>query len=138
MNSRLDLTAPTAYQGPRTLLKEGPVTKSKSGRKLTMVLCNDIIVLVESRNLYRMVSSPSLSLPPSRYLYFIRANLSLGLIIHSSLWVSFMGMKKVSAGTTVICRNDRNRDALLGHILKYSQSHYMKFKLEKEKTEPFN
>ena len=55
MNRRLDLTAPTAYQGPRTLLKEGPVTKSKSGRKLTMVLCNDIIVLVESRNLYRMV-----------------------------------------------------------------------------------
>jgi len=57
MNSRLDLTAPTAYQGPRTLLKEGTVTKSKSGRKLTMVLCNDIIVLVESRNLYRMVCS---------------------------------------------------------------------------------
>jgi hypothetical protein len=54
--SRLDLTAPTAYQGPRKLLKEGPVTKSKSGRKLQMVLCNDIIVLVESRNLYRMVS----------------------------------------------------------------------------------
>ena len=54
-SSRLDLTAPTAYQGPRTLLKEGTVTKSKSGRKLTMVLCNDIIVLVESRNLYRMV-----------------------------------------------------------------------------------
>ena len=57
MSSRLDLTAPTAYQGPRTLLKEGTVTKSKSGRKLTMVLCNDIIVLVESRNLYRMVCS---------------------------------------------------------------------------------
>jgi hypothetical protein len=54
---RLDLTAPTAYQGPRKLLKEGSVTKSKSGRKLTMVLCNDIIVLVESRNLYRMVRS---------------------------------------------------------------------------------
>jgi hypothetical protein len=60
MSSRLDLTAPTAYQGPRTLIKEGPVTKSKSGRKLTMVLCNDIIVLVESRNLYRMVSPVSL------------------------------------------------------------------------------
>jgi hypothetical protein len=53
--SRLDLTAPTAYQGPRKLLKEGQVTKAKSGRKLQMVLCNDIIVLVESRNLYRMV-----------------------------------------------------------------------------------
>jgi hypothetical protein len=61
--SRLDLTAPTSYQGPRKLLKEGAVTKSKSGRKLQMVLCNDIIVLVESRNLYRMVSPyPSLSL----------------------------------------------------------------------------
>jgi len=54
--SRLDLTAPTAYQGPRKLIKEGVVTKSKSGRKLTLVLCNDILVLIDSRNLYRMVS----------------------------------------------------------------------------------
>jgi hypothetical protein len=53
--SRLDLTAPTAYQGPRRLLKEGIVSKSKSGKKLTLVLCNDILVLIESRNLYRMV-----------------------------------------------------------------------------------
>ena len=41
--------------GPRHLLKEGFVTKAKSGRKLQLVLCNDIIVLLESRNLYRMV-----------------------------------------------------------------------------------
>lgn len=53
---RLDLTAPTAYQGTRKLLKEGHVSKAKSGRKLTMVLCNDILVLIESKNLYRMVS----------------------------------------------------------------------------------
>lgn len=64
---RLDLTAPTAYQGPRKLLKEGAVTKAKSGRKLTMILCNDIVVLVESRNLYRMVGRffllPDLRIP---------------------------------------------------------------------------
>jgi hypothetical protein len=53
---RLDLTVPTQYQGGRRLLKEGIVGKAKSGRKLTLVLCNDILVLIESRNLYRMVS----------------------------------------------------------------------------------
>jgi hypothetical protein len=53
--SRLDLTKDTAYMGSRRLLKEGAVTKAKSGRKLQLVLCNDIIVLLESRNLYRMV-----------------------------------------------------------------------------------
>ena len=52
----MDLTAPTAYQGKRQLVKEGNVSKAKSGRKLHMVLCNDILVLIESRNLYRMVS----------------------------------------------------------------------------------
>lgn len=30
--------------------------KAKSGRKLQLVLCNDIIVLLDARNLYRMVS----------------------------------------------------------------------------------
>lgn len=53
--SRLDLTAPTASQGPRRLIKEGTVLKAKSGRKLTLVLCNDILVLVEDGGLYRMV-----------------------------------------------------------------------------------
>ncbi|ORX36220.1 hypothetical protein BD324DRAFT_627945 [Kockovaella imperatae] len=51
---RLDLTAPTSHQGPRRLLKESTVTKAKSGRKLTMVLCNDILVLIDDGNLYRM------------------------------------------------------------------------------------
>ena len=32
------------------------MTKAKSGRKLNMVLCNDIIVLIDDGNLYRMVS----------------------------------------------------------------------------------
>lgn len=53
---RIDLTAPTAYQGPRKLLKEGPVAKAKSGRRLQMVLCNDIVILIEDERLYRMVS----------------------------------------------------------------------------------
>lgn len=52
---RLDLTAPTALQGPRKLLKEGAVAKAKSGRKLTLVLSNDILVLLEDKGLYRMV-----------------------------------------------------------------------------------
>nr|XP_018264468.1 multidomain RhoGEF [Kwoniella dejecticola CBS 10117]OBR86626.1 multidomain RhoGEF [Kwoniella dejecticola CBS 10117] len=51
---RLDLTAPTALLGPRRLLKEGKVSKLKSGRKLNMVLCNDIIVLLDGTDLYRM------------------------------------------------------------------------------------
>ncbi|ODN95281.1 hypothetical protein L198_04672 [Cryptococcus wingfieldii CBS 7118] len=51
---RLDLTAPTAFSGPRRLVKEGTVTKAKSGRKLTMLLCNDIIVLLDNKDLYRM------------------------------------------------------------------------------------
>ncbi|WVQ83634.1 hypothetical protein IAT38_005775 [Cryptococcus sp. DSM 104549] len=51
---RLDLTAPTAFMGPRKLLKEGSVSKAKSGRKLSMVLCNDIIVLLDGTDLYRM------------------------------------------------------------------------------------
>lgn len=53
---RIDLTEPTQYQGPRRLIKEGPVAKAKSGRQLSMVLCTDVIILIESRNLYRMVS----------------------------------------------------------------------------------
>lgn len=55
-SSRIDLTAPTAFQGPRRLVKEGPVSKAKSGKHLTMVLCTDVVILIENRNLYRMVS----------------------------------------------------------------------------------
>ncbi|WRT65306.1 uncharacterized protein IL334_002249 [Kwoniella shivajii] len=51
---RLDLTAPTALMGSRKLLKEGRVSKVKSNRKLIMVLCNDIIVLLDGTDLYRM------------------------------------------------------------------------------------
>lgn len=54
--SRIDLTEPTAFQGPRKLLKEGTVHKAKSGRKLWMVLCTDVLILTEDKNLYRMVS----------------------------------------------------------------------------------
>jgi hypothetical protein len=57
--SRLDLTAPTAFLGERKLIKEGDVAKAKSGRNLQVVLCNDILVLIESKNLYRMVCRSS-------------------------------------------------------------------------------
>jgi actin cytoskeleton-regulatory complex protein PAN1 len=55
--SRLDLTAPTRNMGPRKLLKEGTLLKSKSGRKLHAYLCSDILVLtdISMKNLYRMV-----------------------------------------------------------------------------------
>ncbi|KAG9114454.1 hypothetical protein FRC07_007636, partial [Ceratobasidium sp. 392] len=55
----LDLTAPTRYMGPRRLLKEGALVKSKSGRRLHAVLCNDIFVLMDAaaQSLYRMPMS---------------------------------------------------------------------------------
>jgi len=53
---RLDLTAPTRYMGPRRLLKEGTLAKSKSGRKLRAFLCSDILVLTDEagKQLYRI------------------------------------------------------------------------------------
>ncbi|KAJ7621612.1 hypothetical protein DFH06DRAFT_1233083 [Mycena polygramma] len=53
---RLDLTAPTRYMGMRRLLREGPLVKSKSGRKLYGFLCSDILVLTDAsmKTLYRM------------------------------------------------------------------------------------
>lgn len=56
-NSRLDLTAPTRYMGPRKLIKEGTLIKAKSGRKLYGFLCSDIFVLTDEsmKTLYRMV-----------------------------------------------------------------------------------
>ncbi|KAG8943721.1 hypothetical protein FRC04_002553 [Tulasnella sp. 424] len=53
---RLDLTARTKYLGKRKLVKEGEVTKAKSGRKLQIVLCNDVLVLMDAsaHSLYRM------------------------------------------------------------------------------------
>jgi actin cytoskeleton-regulatory complex protein PAN1 len=55
--SRLDLTAPTRNMGPRKLLKEGILFKSKSGRRLRGFLCSDILVLTDEagKRLYRMV-----------------------------------------------------------------------------------
>lgn len=46
-NGQLDLTAPTRFMGPRRLIKEGIVTKAKSRRRIRVVLCSDIVVLVE-------------------------------------------------------------------------------------------
>ncbi|KDQ18655.1 hypothetical protein BOTBODRAFT_517724 [Botryobasidium botryosum FD-172 SS1] len=53
---RLDLTAPTRIMGKRRLLKEGPLTKTKSGRKLQAFLFNDIFMLTDASvsSLYRM------------------------------------------------------------------------------------
>ena len=58
-NSRLDLTAPTRHMGPRRLLKQGPLMKAKSGKKLHAFLCSDTLVLLDDamKNLYRMVCS---------------------------------------------------------------------------------
>ncbi|KAG8868591.1 hypothetical protein FRC20_003109 [Serendipita sp. 405] len=55
-NGKLDLTAPTRFMGPRRLLKEGTVAKTKSRRKIRMVLCSDILVLVDetSGSVYKM------------------------------------------------------------------------------------
>ncbi|KIK17887.1 hypothetical protein PISMIDRAFT_684848 [Pisolithus microcarpus 441] len=54
---RLDLTLPTHHLGPRRLLKEGVLAKAKSGRKLRVLLCSDILLLLnesESGGLYRV------------------------------------------------------------------------------------
>ncbi|CAK5279140.1 unnamed protein product [Mycena citricolor] len=52
---RLDLTAPTRHMGARQLIKEGPLVKCKSGRRLHGYLCSDILVLVSSeKTLYRL------------------------------------------------------------------------------------
>ncbi|KAG0703200.1 hypothetical protein DFH29DRAFT_803716, partial [Suillus ampliporus] len=42
---RLDLTAPTRHLGQRKLLKEGVMSKAKSGRKLRLFLCSNILYL---------------------------------------------------------------------------------------------
>ncbi|PFH53549.1 hypothetical protein AMATHDRAFT_73354 [Amanita thiersii Skay4041] len=55
-SGRLDLTAPTRHMGPRKLLKEGPLIKAKSGRRLCGLLCSDIFVLTDAsmKTLYRL------------------------------------------------------------------------------------
>jgi hypothetical protein len=44
--------------GARKLLKEGLLLKAKSGRKVSALLCSDILVLMDEamKTLYRMVS----------------------------------------------------------------------------------
>ncbi|KIK17094.1 hypothetical protein PISMIDRAFT_685628 [Pisolithus microcarpus 441] len=54
---RLDLMLPTPHLGPRKLLKEGVLAKAKSGRKLRVLLCSDILLLLnesEGGGLYRV------------------------------------------------------------------------------------
>ena len=64
---RLDLTAPTRYLGDRKLLREGLLNKAKSGRKLRVFLCNDILILTEehAKTLYRMVRTQLTRTHPS-------------------------------------------------------------------------
>lgn len=54
---RLDLTAPTRHLGDRKLLREGLLSKAKSGRKLRGFLCSDLLLLTDEhgKTLYRMV-----------------------------------------------------------------------------------
>ncbi|TFY81602.1 hypothetical protein EWM64_g2415 [Hericium alpestre] len=55
-HGRLDLTAPTRSMGDRKLIREGPISKLKSGKKLYAFLCSDILVLTDenAKALYRM------------------------------------------------------------------------------------
>lgn len=46
---RLDLTAPTTLLGRRRILKEGQLSKAKSGRKLNAFLFNDLLLFTETR-----------------------------------------------------------------------------------------
>jgi actin cytoskeleton-regulatory complex protein PAN1 len=54
-HGHLDLTAPTRFMGPRRLVKEGLLVKAKSGRRLRVVLCTDILILVQeaTKTVYR-------------------------------------------------------------------------------------
>jgi len=54
--ARIDLTKPTRFMGDRKILKEEVLGKarSKSGRKLTLILCNDLLLILTGPHLYRM------------------------------------------------------------------------------------
>jgi len=56
--------------GARKLIKEGPLTKAKSGRKLYGFLCSDILVLTDAsmKTLYKMVTFFSVVLSVETYL----------------------------------------------------------------------
>lgn len=56
---RLDLTHPTRWMGPRRILRDDVLTKQRSGRKIAIVLCNDVVLLLtggrdSDERLYRM------------------------------------------------------------------------------------
>ncbi|KAL5533504.1 hypothetical protein ACEPAF_5280 [Sanghuangporus sanghuang] len=53
---RLNLARSTNYMGPRKLIREGTLMKHKSGRKLRVFLCNDMIILTDEAvsRLYKM------------------------------------------------------------------------------------
>ncbi|CAO1629540.1 unnamed protein product [Sympodiomycopsis kandeliae] len=57
--ARVDLMKPTRCQGDRKILKEEKLmkAKSKSGRKLVLILCNDLLLILDNNeHLYRMPS----------------------------------------------------------------------------------
>lgn len=62
---RLELSAPTRLLGARKILKEGQLSKVKSGRKLNTYLFNDLLLFTELKSgsevVYRWVSRGSLS-----------------------------------------------------------------------------
>ncbi|KAJ3288737.1 Intersectin 1 (SH3 domain protein) [Borealophlyctis nickersoniae] len=47
---KLDLFAPTRFLGPRMFVHEGPLQKSKSGRKLHGYLFNDLLLLAQAKS----------------------------------------------------------------------------------------
>jgi hypothetical protein len=51
---KLDLTKPTRWMGQRTILREEVLTKQKSGRKVEVVLCSDLLLLLSGDRLYRI------------------------------------------------------------------------------------
>lgn len=50
----LDLTKSTRWMGSRSIIREDVLLKQKSGRKIDVVLCTDLLVLLSGNRLYRM------------------------------------------------------------------------------------
>lgn len=46
---KLDLTQKTRWMGERKILREEILIKQKSGRKITVILCNDLVILLSGR-----------------------------------------------------------------------------------------
>lgn len=56
---KLDLTQPTRWMGPRRIVREEVLSKQRSGRKICVLLCNDVVLLLSGgteadERLYRM------------------------------------------------------------------------------------